>query len=232
MNTNTVWDKLSTKFDTYRPTAFVGAVDNMLTIWPEILKFVDKHIKKSQELRALEYGCGAGMFCRELKKKGFEVVGIDISPRMIKIAKKHLGGKVIFLRGDSAVALKDANQYGPFNFISAIMVFQFIKDIKTCLKQLSQSLKKGGYIIFAVHDPKFLAARGAANRINLAGTKISIPIYPKNLGYYNKIFKTLGFKKLLEKRLYPSKKFIQHMQKKQYSLKTPKYLLLAYKKVK
>lgn len=227
---NTVWDQLSSKFDTYRPTAFVGAVDNMLTVWPEILKFVDKHIKKSQGRRALEYGCGAGMFCAELKKKDFEIVGIDTSPRMIKIAKKHLGKKVIFLKGDSAVALKDANQYGPFNFISAIMVFQFIKDIKICLKQLSQSLKKGGYIIFAVHDPKFLITRKATNKINLAGTKISIPIYPRNLGYYNKIFKTLGFKKLLEKHLYPSKKFIQQLQNTQYKFKIPKYLLLAYKK--
>src|SRR3989344_9577684 len=220
------WDNLSGKFDTYRPKAFVGAIDNMLAVWPEILKFVKKRFKNPKGLRALEYGCGVGMFCGELKKSGFDIIGVDISPKMINTAKRHLGKKILFLVGDGKTVLETAKKQGQFSLISAIMVFQFIKDIKACLTQLKNSLKKGGYIIFAVHNPKFLAIRKITNRLNLVRTKIFVPIHPKNVKDYDKIFTALGFKKILEKHLYPSKSF-----RKIYPPKTPKYLLLAYKKL-
>ena len=38
--------------------------------------------------QALDFGCGTGRSTRFLKKLGFNVVGIDISGEMIKIAKK------------------------------------------------------------------------------------------------------------------------------------------------
>jgi ubiquinone/menaquinone biosynthesis C-methylase UbiE len=39
--------------------------------------------------RALELGCGAGCWCFELEKRGFDVTGVDLSPTAIAWAKRR-----------------------------------------------------------------------------------------------------------------------------------------------
>src|SRR3990167_7451817 len=36
--------------------------------------------------RAIDYGCGAGRSTRFLKERGFEVIGVDVSQKMLKHA--------------------------------------------------------------------------------------------------------------------------------------------------
>ena len=167
------------------------------------------------------------MFCRELLSLKFNPVGIDVSPKMIKIAKKHLGKKVKYLVGDSKTALKLAKKEGKFNLITSIMVLQFIKNIKPALKQLAGSLEKGGHIIFVNHNPKNLSERKARLKFNVAQTGNIVKIYSKSAQEYSKILKPLGFVKTMEKYLH-SPDFIKkhHIEK----TKSPKYMLLAFKK--
>ncbi|NPA80308.1 MAG: class I SAM-dependent methyltransferase [Thermotogae bacterium] len=49
--------------------------------------------------RILEVGCGTGNLTRELVKLGYEVVGVDVSEGMLKVAQKKLPD-VRFLRAD------------------------------------------------------------------------------------------------------------------------------------
>ena len=49
--------------------------------------FALKYVKNK---RVLDFGCGAGMFCGEMEKLGFNVTGIDSSPAMISLGKQHL----------------------------------------------------------------------------------------------------------------------------------------------
>lgn len=107
------WDNLSEEFDTYKKDLFSGAADNIYTIWPVMLDFINKnvlHKKIKNNLRALDYGCGTGMFCNKLKSLGFDVVGIDISPKMISIARKH--SKIRFFIGDYKQALSLSKKDG------------------------------------------------------------------------------------------------------------------------
>lgn len=50
-----------------------------------------KHVPKNCE-NALEIGCGTGAFARELAKRSRRVVGIDLSPEMIRVARKRSEG--------------------------------------------------------------------------------------------------------------------------------------------
>ena len=43
-----------------------------------------------KNLRILDLGCGPGYFSLELARAGFQVVGVDISDKMISIANKNL----------------------------------------------------------------------------------------------------------------------------------------------
>lgn len=51
----------------------------------ELQVFVDM---LPQGAKVLDAGCGVGAVCLPLLQKGFEVVGLDSSPNMLKIAKR------------------------------------------------------------------------------------------------------------------------------------------------
>jgi 2-polyprenyl-3-methyl-5-hydroxy-6-metoxy-1,4-benzoquinol methylase len=222
------WDNVSSKFNTYKKDIWYGAADNIYTVWPVFLNYIKKHYKNQKFLRALEFGCGTGMFAGKLKSLGFKSTGIDISPQMIAVAKKHLGKKVKYLVGDSKTAFKIAKKEGKFDLITCIMVLQFVKNVKACLRDLTASLERGGHIIFANHNPKNLAERKTPRLFNVAQTGNIVKIYQESAQDYHKIFKRLGFVKIMEKYL-DSPNFIKkyHVEK----TKNPKYMILAYKKI-
>lgn len=53
-------------------------------------------------MRILDAGCGTGTMCQELAQRGADVVGVDISPELIRIAKQRLPESltVSYLAGD------------------------------------------------------------------------------------------------------------------------------------
>jgi len=228
MKTFEDWDELSEEFNTYKEKIFQGAADNIYTVWPIILHYINLNFRENKNnLRALDYGCGTGMFCKELKSLKSDVYGIDISQKMIKIAKKHLGKEIKFLVGDSSKLPQIAKKEGKFNLITSIMVFQFISDIEKCVRHLSDSLSYNGHIIFAVHNPKKLDERNVKDRTSIAGK--TLRIYRRTSADYDKIFTNLGFVKTFEKYPKTSRKFLKIYEQKD-SIEIPKYMILAYKK--
>jgi SAM-dependent methyltransferase len=64
--------------------------------------------------RALEVGCGTGTNAVYLARRGFEVVGVDVSGRAIERARAKSGGCCRFERIDF---LNEAPPGGPFQFV-------------------------------------------------------------------------------------------------------------------
>lgn len=64
----------------------------------ELVEFA-KQVKKTGGRRVLDCGCGSGVQSKELFKKGLEVVGLDLSPKMVSEAKKRVP-KAKFIVGD------------------------------------------------------------------------------------------------------------------------------------
>lgn len=60
----------------------------------EFLKFFK--IFKNKKLKILDIGCGEGHFLYLAQKNGFEVVGIDINEKAIKVAKEKFGIKRVY----------------------------------------------------------------------------------------------------------------------------------------
>ena len=52
------------------------------------LFYIDEFLKKCKN-KILDLGCGMGHYSKYIKDKGFEVVGIDFSNEMLKIAKEN-----------------------------------------------------------------------------------------------------------------------------------------------
>lgn len=106
-----------------------------------------------QNSKVLDMGCGGGQDSKFLSDKGFNVLGIDISKEMIKLADKH-DPKINFKLMD----VMDLPTYKKFNGIWCSRVFHNIpiKEQEKFIKKLTTLLTKNGvlYITAVVSDKK------------------------------------------------------------------------------
>jgi SAM-dependent methyltransferase len=79
--------------------------------------------ERSQPLgRAIDLGCGRGLYTRELARRGWEVVGVDNVPRAIDAANRRGISGATFVVGD--VTNLESADLGMFDFFLDIGCFQ------------------------------------------------------------------------------------------------------------
>jgi SAM-dependent methyltransferase len=103
----------------------------------------------------VDLGCGAGVLARELTAAGYDVLGVDISPDMIAIARRKAPGArfiVASLSGfelppcDAVISIGECLNYafdGPPSR----------KSLAGLLNRVRQALRPGGVLIFDVAGP-------------------------------------------------------------------------------
>jgi len=56
--------------------------------------------------RVLDAGCGPGIYAEWLADRGAKVVALDVSPKMVELAKKRVGTKATVLQADIRTPFK------------------------------------------------------------------------------------------------------------------------------
>jgi SAM-dependent methyltransferase len=97
----------------------------------------------------LVIGCAAGSEVTELRNRKFEVVGIDLSQRMLGLARRRFAGDqgVRFCRADiECLPFGD----GAFDHVICLGVFEFLQDYSRSLAEIHRVMRPGGLAVFAV----------------------------------------------------------------------------------
>jgi ubiquinone/menaquinone biosynthesis C-methylase UbiE len=89
--------------------------------------------------RVLEIGVGTGVISLALRKRGFDVVGVDISIEMLKRARARLGPRVA--QAD-AMALPIADTC--VDQAIAVWVLHCVGDVTVTLREIARVLRPGG----------------------------------------------------------------------------------------
>ena len=105
---------------------------------------------------ALDFGCGAGRSTRFLKTLGFAVIGIDISPRMIALAREADPGDAGAYR---LVADGDFSSLEPggFDLVLSAFVFDNVPEAArrvVLLRGLGELLRSGGRAVVVASTPE------------------------------------------------------------------------------
>jgi SAM-dependent methyltransferase len=96
-----------------------------------------------------DLGCGVGHIARYLHTLGIEMVGLDISPRMIESARR-LNPAIPFQLGDILrLELPDSSLAGTVAFYSLIHIAR--SATPQVLRELRRALIPGGRFLIAVH---------------------------------------------------------------------------------
>jgi 2-polyprenyl-3-methyl-5-hydroxy-6-metoxy-1,4-benzoquinol methylase len=101
--------------------------------------------------RALEIGCGTGLFTEKFARNGAQIVAVDISPELLEKARARglPASQVRFL----AMPFEQCDVEGPFDAVIGSSVLHHL-DIKPALVRIFTLLKPGGILFFA--EPNML----------------------------------------------------------------------------
>jgi SAM-dependent methyltransferase len=134
------------------------------------VKFLVDVFKAHSCKSVIDIGCGTGNHALRLSDAGYRVTGIDISPTMLKTArKKDRTGRIRFIEGD----MKDIEAVlsGLRRFDAAIslgQVFQHLytdQQVKDFLGELLTVLRRKGLFVFNARN----AAKISDDRLNRLG---------------------------------------------------------------
>ena len=103
-----------------------------------------------KDASGMDVGCGSGAFTFELKSRGFNVFGIDVSPQMVAIASKNAKKQGFSI--DFAVANAEKIKLNKsVDFVTAICdVVNYIKNPTEFFKNTYENLAENGVFIFDV----------------------------------------------------------------------------------
>jgi len=164
-------------------------------------------ILKKKNLRVLNLGCGSGVMSKELSQKGYNLIELDISKKMIKEAIKksrqsQIKNMPLFLVGDiENLCFFDLQ----FDEIICLGTLQLVND-KKAIKEMYRVLKPGGTIIVAVPTKRVISSflkwiiSPLKPLIYMVMKKERTIINFKNKGYnpwqLDKLLTKIGFKKV------------------------------------
>lgn len=129
-------------------------------VWKEPNTFVIKLVpilKKKKSKRILDLGCGAGRHLVYLGKRGFVVVGSDLSPSALKLSQERLEKEKVknyTLIEHNMTRIPFPNNH--FDAVISINVLHHdkLKNIKRTVDEVRRILKKNGLFLATVISPK------------------------------------------------------------------------------
>ncbi len=108
------------------------------------------------KLKALDIGCGQGVFARALAGAGAEVTGIDASPSLIEAARKYDSrSRYLCLNAEDMQGLAP----GSFDVVSAILCVQNMRHIDRVVHECARVLKPSGRMLWVMNHPCFRIPR-------------------------------------------------------------------------
>lgn len=166
--------------------------------------------------RVLDAGCGPGVYTKWLVEQGAEVVGIDVSERMVEQARRRLDGKARIEQADLDTNL-DRFDDDYFDLVLSSLVLDYVRDIETVFGQFSRLLRPNGRVVFSVVHPlaaylmfepeDYFAIEEVSAEWTGFGTPVVVPSYRRSLGAWTETVADAGFviERMVEAK--PTEKF-------------------------
>jgi 2-polyprenyl-6-hydroxyphenyl methylase / 3-demethylubiquinone-9 3-methyltransferase len=103
-----------------------------------------------QQSEILEIGCGGGLICEQLARRGAIMIGLDPSTAALAAARKHsqqsgLGHNIYYEQG-YAESLPYAD--GSFSTIVCFDTLEHVHDLYATIKEIARVLAPGGIFVF------------------------------------------------------------------------------------
>lgn len=140
MKSEAMWDRLASNWDT--PGVSLGKND---------LRIIEKtKLYLHAEDTALDYGCATGSVALEIANTAKAVYGIDLSSKMIEIARRKADErKIKNIEFTHATIFDESLKKESFDLILALSILHLLEDSPQVINRIGQLLKPGGIFVSA-----------------------------------------------------------------------------------
>ena len=116
---------------------------------PVRLEFVRQRARLAGA-RVLDVGCGGGLFSEALAASGASVVGIDLAPEVLGVARLHLleSGRQVDYRESGAEALAAAEP-ASYDVVACMEMLEHVPDPAAVVQACAELLKPGGQLFLS-----------------------------------------------------------------------------------
>lgn len=210
------------------------AADNICIAWPSIIKGIEQALPDKKDIVALDYGCGGGLFCRQLHSMGFQVTGYDHSEELVKSAHLNVPDDVMITNFTNVI---ESNI--KYDLVTSIMVLQFIDNIEEVIETLSNTVGEHGIIIYAVFNPAFVYDNLGDGQMFVPSDRqdvaymelkpgIQIPFYIRSDEEYRSLFKKHGMQEIYRDLPPFTANFVEQYAVS-FSSRHPEFLIQAFR---
>lgn len=112
--------------------------------------------------RALDLACGDGLIARELARRGADVAGLDLSPRLIERAQQYETESPLNISYVEGNAAEDAFENDVFDLVVCHFGLSDIDDLEGTACNVARWLRPGGRFVFSILHPCFGGGDGAS----------------------------------------------------------------------
>ncbi len=147
-----------------------------------IEKLIKRHKPFAKSI--LELGCGTGIFLKYFFDRGYDVAGIDLSEKMLAVARRRIPDADLFIQDMTKFSL--AKRYDVilclFDSINHVLTYDNWEEL---FFRVQSNLNKEGVFIFDINTNKKLKVLSQAGSINrkFNGSKVAMNVNFKNEVY-------------------------------------------------
>ena len=151
----TLYDQTAANWSRQQPSSLSD-----YTARPQVIAMCEPLVGKL----VLDLGCGEGYCSRMLRQRGARVVGLDVSERMIELARQAERANPLGIRYDTADAVTADLGDASVDLVVAVFLFNYlgVEQMRKTMRNVHRMLKPGGHFVFAVPHPAFAFMREAA----------------------------------------------------------------------
>ena len=136
-----VFDKKATDYDRWYESKLGEFVDKVET------ELAFSLFEPVHGMKILDVGCGTGNFSMKLAEKGCEVVGIDVSEKMLNEARKKVAEKGLNIKFYNMDVCNMSFSDEKFDGVFSMAAFEFIKEPEKAYKEMYRVLKQNEYLL-------------------------------------------------------------------------------------
>lgn len=154
--------------------------------------------------KVLDAGCGEGHVARLFARHGAEVVAVDISPRLLHLARtfqEQHANEIEFIQADLAQGLP--SHRAAFDLAISNMVLDDCHDHTAVLAAIANTLKPTGRLLASLNNPYALVPRGKVDDYFASGpltqtfgterAEYEVPFYYRTFEQWVTAFRQVGF---------------------------------------
>ena len=174
MKAQNIFDE-KTFFEGYRALRERDDNHNILIEQPAMACLLPNMVGKT----VLDLGCGCGENCIDFVHRGAKhVLGIDISNKMLEVARSNAAHPSITYRNMDMCLLDELDSEPLFDLVYSSLAFHYIEDFDKLCADIYMRLLPGGTLLFSQEHP-LNTAEGFYNK-NEDGSVVSYTVFNYN----------------------------------------------------